>query len=106
MKFLLDHDVSSHVLHALTAANHEVVRLGDVLPTASEDEAVFKKAFELGCVAVTCNRNDYLDLAKRLPFHGLIILVRRNPPVLEGRRILRLLSKAGEDGILGNINFA
>jgi predicted nuclease of predicted toxin-antitoxin system len=106
VKFLLDHDVSSYVFHALRAAKHEVFRLIDVLPRESDDETVFNEAYKRGYVMITCNRDDYLVLAKNYPFHGLIIVIRRNPPVLEGQRIRRLLKSAGEDGISGNINFA
>ncbi len=60
MKFLLDHDVSSYVFHALRAAKHEVLQLIDVLPRESDDETVFREAFKRGCVMVTCNRDDYL----------------------------------------------
>jgi predicted nuclease of predicted toxin-antitoxin system len=89
MKFLLDHDVFSYVLCALTIAKHEVIQLADVLPSTSTDRLVFKMAFELNCVMVTCNRHDFLSLAKVLPFHGLIIVVRRVPPALEGQHLLR-----------------
>ena len=106
MKFLLDHDVSSHVSYALKAANHQVIQLSDALPRGSDDQTVFQKAYELDCIMVTCNRDDFIELATKFHFRGLIIVIRRNPPVLEGRRVLRLLSRADESGILGNINFA
>jgi predicted nuclease of predicted toxin-antitoxin system len=106
MKFLLDHDVSIHVARALKSANYEVVELEEALSRSANDEAVFAKAFELGCVMITCNRDDFLALSAKRPFHGLIVVVRRNPAVLEGRRVLRLLARAGEGGVLGNVNFA
>jgi hypothetical protein len=37
---------------------------------------------------------------------GLIILIRRRSPHAECTNLLRLVRKAGEQGLKGNINFA
>ena len=52
------------------------------------------------------NRNDFLKLAARGPHFGLIILIRRRSPQAECTNVLRLIRKAGEQGLRGNINFA
>jgi hypothetical protein len=57
-------------------------------------------------VTVTCNRDDFLKLAGDHPHPGLIILIRRRSSVAEQGHLLRLLDRAGESGIQGNINFA
>lgn len=58
------------------------------------------------CVMVTCNRNDFLALANKAPHHGLIILIRRRSAQLECTNLLRLIDRAGDQGLDGNINFA
>jgi len=57
-------------------------------------------------VLITCNRDDFLQLAATQPHRGIIILIRRNSRVAERIAFVRLLDKAGEIGIKGNINFA
>jgi len=106
MKFFLDHDVSAQVQWALKHAGHEVILLREVLPMDSQDPDVMQKAFELGSFLVTSNRNDFLELFGKQPCHGLLIVIRRDPPEMEGSKVVRLIQKAGESGIRGNINFA
>jgi hypothetical protein len=55
---------------------------------------------------ITCNRNDFLKLAARGPHLGLIILIRRRNAQAECTNLLRLVRKAAEQGLQGNINFA
>jgi len=55
---------------------------------------------------ISCNRDDFLKLAGRGPHLGLIILIRRRNPQTECTNLLRLIGKAGEQGLKGNINFA
>lgn len=77
MKFFLDHDVTAAVGDALERHGHDVIKLTDVLPRETADDIVFATAEDKGCVMITCNRNDYLDLAAKAPHLGLIILIRR-----------------------------
>lgn len=57
-------------------------------------------------MVVTCNRQDFLELAGQSPETGLIILNRRRTRQSECAHLLRLIEAAGESGIPGNINFA
>ena len=106
MKFFLDHDVPAAVKEALERHGHHVIRLTDLLPRTAPDDAVFAAAHSNQCVMITCNRDDFLKLAARRPHLGLIILIRRRSPQAECTNLLRLIRKAGEQGVQGNINFA
>jgi hypothetical protein len=57
-------------------------------------------------VLITCNRDDFLTAAMRVPHHGIVILVRRKSRALERAAMVRLLDAAGESGLRDNINFA
>ena len=106
MKFFLDHDVPAAVKDALERHEHNVIRLSDLLPRTAIDEDVFAAAQSNRCVMITCNRDDFLKLAARGPHHGLIVLIRRRSPQAECTNLLRLIRKAGDQGLKGNINFA
>lgn len=106
MKFFLDHDVPAAVKDALTRHGHEVIGVTDVLPGDSADELIFTTAQQNRCVMITCNRNDFLALAKKAPHYGLIILIRRRSAQLECTNLLRLIRRAGQQGLDSNINFA
>jgi hypothetical protein len=61
---------------------------------------------------ISCNRNHFLTLAHGAvaaptssPFAGLIVLIRRRTRQAECAHLLSLLRRAGENGIIGNINF-
>lgn len=64
MKFLLDHDVPDDLSYLLDQLGHDVTLLRRVLPGDSPDEAVLQFAQERGCVLLTCNRDDFLQLAR------------------------------------------
>jgi predicted nuclease of predicted toxin-antitoxin system len=106
VKFLLDHDVPAAVKDALERHEHDVIRLTDLLPRTASDETVFAAAQNNQSVMITCNRDDFLKLAAKGPHLGLIILIRRRSPQAECANLLRLIRKAGEQGLQGNINFA
>ena len=76
------------------------------LPGDSSDEAVLRFANERGCVLLTCNRDDFLHLATTMPHHGIVIVVRRRTRADERAALFRLLERAGETGLLNNVNFA
>jgi len=106
VKFLLDHDVPEDVVFALEALGHRVTRLRQALPVDCRDDEVLRHAGTQGLVLMTCNRDDFLEAAKRVPHAGIIVLVRRRSRVLERAALVRLLDGAGETGIQNNINFA
>lgn len=113
MRFLLDHDVPDLVAHLLGHWGHEPIRLREALPITASDEEVFAHAQSLRLPIISCNRNHFLALAQaavatRPPrdFAGLIVLIRRRSRQAECGRLRSLLQQAGENGIIGNINFA
>ena len=106
MTFLLDHDTPDDLAHSLHALGHQAIFLRDVLPRKTDDEKILALARKQGWIMVTCNRDDYLSLAKSQPHNGIIILLRRKTRVAERAALVRLLDRAGESGIRNNINFA
>jgi predicted nuclease of predicted toxin-antitoxin system len=106
VNFLLDHDVPDDVIYSLLALGHEVHKLRDVLPVTTSDEELLRAAAARNDVLITCNRDDFLGLAQRVPHAGIIVLVRRRSRALERAALVQLLDNAGEAGIRGNINFA
>jgi predicted nuclease of predicted toxin-antitoxin system len=92
--------------NGLTALGHEVFKLRDLINPQSTDEEVLRLAAKDNYVLITCNRDDFLAAARKISHAGLIILIRRHARVRERVALLRLLDKAGEDGIRENINFA
>ncbi len=107
MRFFLDHDVPDDVGVVLQTRGHDVVRLREVLPITTPDEAVWVHVCQTGRVVISCNRAHYLALALAAPEHpGLIVLIRRRTRQAECAAVLWLLQRAGETGLLNNINFA
>jgi predicted nuclease of predicted toxin-antitoxin system len=106
VKFLLDHDVPDDVRRVLRQAGHEVDIVSERLERTASDHAVFDEAQKISAVLVTCNRDDFIDLARGRSHCGLIILIRRRTRIAECGKLLRLLDTAGETGIHENINFA
>jgi predicted nuclease of predicted toxin-antitoxin system len=106
VKFFLDHDVPAAVKNALERHAHNVIQLRETLASDSPDDRVFFAAQENECVMITCNRNDFLQLAAGQSHRGLIILIRRRTPQAECTNLLRLIARAGETGLTGNVNFA
>jgi len=101
MRFVLDQDIPDTIARVIEQTGHEVVRLREVLPVESADEAHDRAA-----VLVTCNRDDFLELARVRPHSGIIVLIRRHTRLAESGNFLRLLQSAGETGLQNNINFA
>ena len=106
MKFFLDHDVPSEVARVLRQEGYEVVELRSVLPMNTTDPEVYRYANAGELFLITCNRDDFLTLASAEPTHGLIVLIRRRNRMTECGELLRLLQRAGESGLRGNINCA
>jgi predicted nuclease of predicted toxin-antitoxin system len=72
----------------------------------ASDSIILQFAHEQGCLLVTCDRDDFIELAQRQPHHGIIVIVRRRTRAAERAALFRLLERAGESGLKGNINFA
>ena len=106
MKFLLDHDVPDDLSYLLEQLGHEVTLLRKALPGDSSDDAVLQIGYEAGCILLTCNRDDFLNLAATRPHHGVVIVIRRRTRAEERAALFRLLERAGESGLRNNINFA
>lgn len=81
MKLLLDHCAPNRVGVMLAAAEQEVVRLRECLPTDSPDPVVLQKADELDAVLVSLN-GDFADITAYPPsdHRGIIALQVRNHP--------------------------
>jgi predicted nuclease of predicted toxin-antitoxin system len=106
VRFLLDHDVPDDLSYLLKQLGHDVTLLRETLPGNSTDEAVLKLANERGYLLLTCNRDDFLQLATRMPHHGIVVVIRRRTRSEERAALFRLLERAGKTGLLNNINFA
>ena len=106
MTFLLDHDVPDDVTFSLRALGHEAITLRSVMPRTVRDAEVLDYAAKNFHILITCNRDDFLTLAGSIDHAGIIILVRRGSRTAERSALVRLLDRAGENGIRGNINFA
>ncbi len=106
MKFLLDHDVPDDLSYLLQELAHEVILLRKVLPEDAADESILQFAHDNDCLLLTCNRDDFLELAKRKAHLGIIIVIRRRTRAAERAALFRLLENAGEAGLRNNINFA
>ncbi len=106
MTFLLDHDVPDDLVFALQALGHTPLPLRSVLPIDTDDATALGYAAQHRHVVITCNRDAFLALARTVSHAGLIILIRRRSRAAERAALIRLLDRAGTDGILANINFA
>jgi predicted nuclease of predicted toxin-antitoxin system len=106
VKFLLDQDVPQDLCYLLEQLGHEVTLLRNVLPPDVSDGAVLQFAYEHGSVVLTCNRDDFLELATRRPHNGIVIVVRRRTRAAERVALFQLLERSGETGLQNNINFA
>ncbi|HVS21882.1 MAG TPA: DUF5615 family PIN-like protein [Pyrinomonadaceae bacterium] len=82
------------------------VKLRELIRPEIADEDVLRLAAEHDCVLITCNRDDFLEAAQRIPHVGLIVLIRRRSRAHERAALVGLLDKAGDAGIRNNINFA
>jgi predicted nuclease of predicted toxin-antitoxin system len=86
VRFLFDDDVPDDLSYLLRQLGHEVSLLRQILPKDASDPTVFQFAYNNDFLLVTCNRDDFVDLAKRNPYHGIIIVIRRKTLTRNGRR--------------------
>jgi predicted nuclease of predicted toxin-antitoxin system len=103
---LLDHDVPDDLSYLLKQLGHDVTLLREALPGDSSDESVLQFAHDRGCLLLTCNRDDFLDLVATVPHHGIVIVIRRRTRAEERVALFRLLQRAGETGLRNNVNLA
>jgi predicted nuclease of predicted toxin-antitoxin system len=106
VRFLFDQDVPDELRYILEQMRHEVSLLRHLLPTDASDSDVLQLAHDRDQVLVTCNRDDFIELAKKKPHRGIIIVIRRKTRSAEKAALFRLLERAGESGLKDNINFA
>ncbi len=106
MNFLLDHDVPDDLTYLLEHLGHRVNRVREVLTGEVSDAAVLDHAYHNDLIVITCNRDDFLQLARERPHHGIIVVIRRRSRAAERAAFLRLIESAGVEGIVNNINFA
>ena len=79
LRFLGDHCISNFIVQTLRDANHEVVRLGDVLPVESSDDVVIAKAQDIDAILLSLN-GDFADIVSYPPSNnkGIVALQLRN----------------------------
>jgi predicted nuclease of predicted toxin-antitoxin system len=106
MTFLLDHDTPDDLVYSLRGLGHQIFHVREALSRKASDEDILTHAHARGWIVITCNRDDYLALARSHPHAGVILLIRRRTRVAERAARVQLLDKAGESGIANNINFA
>ncbi len=106
MKLLLDNDVPDRVGSVLREAGHEVFLLRNSLPVETDDEEVLAHEEAKGAVLVTCNRDDFLELARHQSHEGIVVLICRKTRIAECAAMLWLIGRAGEQGLRCNVNFA
>ena len=90
----------------LEQLGYEVVLLRRVLSLTAPDALVLDFANERKFVLLTCNRDDFLELAATREHHGIVIVIRRRTRAAERAALFQLLERAGESGLQNNINFA
>ena len=69
LRFLADHCVSKFIVQRLREANHEVLRLGDILPVESSDAIIITKAQEIDAILLSLN-GDFADIVKYPPLRA------------------------------------
>jgi predicted nuclease of predicted toxin-antitoxin system len=91
LRFLADHCVSNSTVQTLREANHEVLRLRDVLPVESADAIVITKAQEIDAILLSLN-GDFADIVNYPPknYKGIVSVQRRNHSEIVPKLIARL----------------
>jgi predicted nuclease of predicted toxin-antitoxin system len=91
LQFLADHCVPNSVIQTLRDANHDVLRLRDILPVESPDGIVIAEALDLGKILLTLN-GDFADIVTYPPakYKGIVALQVHNHPEIIPRLLARL----------------
>jgi predicted nuclease of predicted toxin-antitoxin system len=79
LRFLADHCVSNSTIQTIREANHEVLRLRDVLPSESSDMVVITKAQEIDAILLSLN-GDFSHIVNYPPkdYKGIVALQMHN----------------------------
>src|SRR5271154_2019563 len=93
LRFLADHCISKTIEQALRYANHEVVRLREVLPVESPDMMVIAKAQEIEAILLSMN-GDFADIVTYPPknYEGIVALQMRNHAEILDHLMVRLIA--------------
>lgn len=70
MKFLLDEDVAVDLDRCLRQNGHETVRVAEILGFRTDDADIWDHACREKLIVITCNRQDFLELAGTAPETG------------------------------------
>jgi hypothetical protein len=70
------------------------------------DHEVLAWAHSHGAILVTCNRDDFMALQPKGEHPGIVILIRRRTRQAEIAGMQVLLTSAGDQGLINNLNFA
>ncbi len=91
LRFFADHCVPSSVIQTLQEADHEVLRLRDVIPPDSPDQLVISKAQEFEAILLSLN-GDFSDIVTYPParYKGIVSLLVRNHPEIIPQLLERL----------------
>ena len=73
MRFLVDEDVAVEVARCLQQAGHEVLLVAETLGLQTDDVDIWHHAVRTAAIVITCNRQDFLELAGTEPETGLIV---------------------------------
>jgi predicted nuclease of predicted toxin-antitoxin system len=91
LRFLADHCVSNSTVQTLREANHEVLRLKDVLPVESSDTIVITKAQEIDAILLSLN-GDFSHIVNYPPknYKGIVAMQMHNHSEILPALIARL----------------
>jgi len=91
LRFLADHCVPNSTVQSLREANHEVLRLKDVLPVESSDTVVITKAQEIDAILLSLN-GDFSHIINYPPknYKGIVALQMHNHAEILPKLIARL----------------
>src|SRR5713101_7035817 len=91
LRLLADHCISNTIVQTLRDANHEVLRLKDLLPVESSDALVIAKAQEIDAILLSLN-GDFADIVTYPPknYKGIVALQMRSHPEILPQLLARL----------------
>jgi uncharacterized protein DUF5615 len=91
LRFLADHCVSNSTVQTLREANHEVLRLKDVLPVESSDPIVITKAQEIDAILAVLERRflPYRQLSTQ-ELKGIVVMQMHNHSEIAPKLVARL----------------
>ena|SRR5207302_10971351 len=97
LRFLADHCVPNSTVQSLREANHEVLRLKDVLPVESSDTVVITKAQEIDAILLSLN-GDFSHIINYPPKNYKGIVARNFYSVQDRREsvMVRAVIKSGQ----------